>query len=330
MKKENTPLILANFGGPRDLNEVYPFLKSLLTDRDVISTPLPSFLNTLLFTWIAKRRTPKVSREYLSMGGGSPIFKCTETVAGLLREKTNRRIITFHRYIPALHQPFIEELSRLENRMIDIFPLFPQFTYATTGSIARWFQDHLPQKITNEMRWIKSYPDHPSFAQLHARKINFFLNQNDLSAKDSILLFSAHGIPQKYVDRGDIYFSECLRSYQSIMTHFPITLGRLCFQSKFGPGQWLKPYTSESCENILSWNQNRKNVVFIPISFTSDHIETLCEIENDYMTVVRDKGLNAFRVPAFNDDSDWIETIAEILDGESYCSNTNLVKDHCY
>jgi protoporphyrin/coproporphyrin ferrochelatase len=328
MKRNDHPLILANFGGPRDIHEIYPFLKSLLTDRDVIRTPLPPFLNTLLFTCIAKRRTAKVAKEYMSMGGGSPIFKDTEAVAALLKEKTGRKILTFHRYLPMLHQDFIHEVLKLESEKIDVFPFFPQFTYATTGSIARWFQKNLPMQITNKLRWIKSYPDHPSFIAVHQQKISSFMEQNSLDPQETILFFSAHGIPQKYVNRGDIYRTECMSSFKAIMQAFPKTIGRLCFQSKFGPGEWLKPYTSESCEKILEWNKGRQNVVFIPISFTSDHIETLCEIENDYMTVVREKGLKAFRVPALTADPPWIEAITHILDEKQQSSNMMLIRTY--
>lgn len=324
--KKNIPLILANFGGPRDLKEIAPFLKALLTDRDVIRTPLPPLLNTWLFTLIARRRSAKVAKEYISMGGSSPIFNDTEEVAQLLREKTQRHIITFHRYLPSLHRDFIEQVKQIDSEEIDVFPLFPQFTYATTGSIARWFQYNLPRTISNKLRWIKSYPNHPSFIAAHVKKIDAFLKQNQLDPQDTVLCFSAHGIPQGYVDAGDIYQAECQRSYQGIMSFFPQVLGRLCFQSKFGPGEWLKPYTSESCESILSWHQGKNNIVFIPISFTSDHIETLCEIENDYMTVIRKNGLKAYRVPALTKDPEWIDAITDILQEKQYSSNMMLYR----
>ena len=88
---------------------------------------------------------------------------------------------------------------------IYVFPLFPQFTYATTGSISKWFKKYLPDDVVRKMRWIKSYAAHPSFIKTYQKSIRSFLVQNQLSDENTILLFSAHGIPQKFVDEGDVY-----------------------------------------------------------------------------------------------------------------------------
>jgi ferrochelatase len=110
------------------------------------------------------------------------------------------------------------------------------------------------------------------------------------------------------------------------MRAFPSSLGRLCFQSKFGPGEWLRPYTNEACRQILDWHQGRENVVFIPISFTSDHIETLYEIEELYLPLIREKGLMAKRCPALNLDKDWIDSLQEISEHEPLIKNNQLVR----
>ena len=133
MNNQNESVILANFGGPRELNEIQEFLTSLLNDRDVIRTPLPNTLNRWLFTWIAKRRSKKIAKDYASIGGRSPIYFDTETLAEKLREKIGREIITFHRYLPKTHAPFLQQVSASKASRFIVFPLFPQFTYATTG-----------------------------------------------------------------------------------------------------------------------------------------------------------------------------------------------------
>ncbi|GAB4231912.1 MAG: ferrochelatase [Chlamydiales bacterium] len=325
MGQNKVGYIIANFGGPRSLDEISPFLVELLTDQDVLRTPLPKFVHRWIFSWIAKRRALKVRSEYESMGGKSPIYEDTECVASAMREHTASPILTFHRYLPATHDGFLEKILKTPVDEWRILPLFPQFTYATTGSIARWFLDHLPQHIVNLFRWIKSYPCHPSFVESHVSLIKEYLQQHQLEYSDTILLFSAHGIPKKFIDTGDVYEQECRQSFEAIMKGFPGLKGRLSFQSKFGPGEWLRPYTIDVCERILEWNEGRKNVVFIPISFTSDHIETLCEIENDYMTVVQEQGLNAYRVPALNQHPCWIKALREIIQENNLSGNKMLL-----
>jgi ferrochelatase len=325
MEEKKIGYIFANFGGPRNLDEITPFLASLLTDKDVLRTPLPQWLHTLLFTLIAYRRTKKVIPEYQSMGGCSPIFQDTENLAQAIRGKISSPIVTFHRYLPATHKQFLQDVNAMKCEEIRVFPLFPHFTYATTGSVARWFSKHLPGKTLAKLLWIKSYPAHNEFVAAHQKVIAQFLEEHHLPHEETILLFSAHGIPQKFVDTGDVYPQECKQSFDAIMEAFPRILGRLSFQSKFGPGEWIKPYTTDVCEEILSWSEGRKHVVFVPISFTSDHIETLCEIENDYMTEVRERGLEAYRVPAFTLHPLWQEAIVEILKEPNLSSNKMLI-----
>lgn len=318
--------ILVNFGGPRNLEEVSPFLQSLLTDRDVIWTNWPTFFHNFFFRRLARKRSLKVSKEYEHMGGKSPIFEDTEKVAAELRKKLDAELITFHRYLPATHQDFIIKMKSINADEFRVFPMFPQFTYATTGGVARWFQDNLPQSITNKMRWIKSYPAHPAFVKAHQNSINKFLKQNGLNNESIALLFSAHGVPKAFVEKGDIYEDECYSSFKNIMKAFPNVAAKLGFQSRFGPEEWIQPYTVDLCQEVDSWRQGRKNIVFVPISFTSDHIETLCEIENDYMTVIRDKGLNAFRIPALTLNADWLEAIATIIREDIICNNQMLIR----
>jgi ferrochelatase len=141
-----------------------------------------------------------------------------------------------------------------------------------------------------------------------------------------VLFFSAHGLPQEFVDEGDPYERECHLSFDAIRKGFPDAHSLLAFQSKFGPGEWLRPYTSELCDIPHTWNHGKRNVVLIPLSFTSDHIETLFEIEHLYLPAIRAHGLEAFRCPALNLRQDWLEAIVEILKDPSHAKNDELVR----
>ena len=318
--------ILANFGGPRSTAEIGVFLKALLTDRDVVRTRLPTPLHNFLFSRIAKRRAKKIEGDYLSIGGKSPIYDDTEALASALRSHLKEPILTFHRYLPATHDAFCRQVESLKAEQLHCFPLFPQFTYATTGSIARWMQKHLPHQITTKIRWIKSYPKHPLFIAAHQKIIKRFLNQMGLAAEEFFFLFSAHGVPKSFIEEGDLYEDECQESYRAIMSDFPNTPSALVYQSKFGPGEWLKPYTGEFCEQIEQHTKERRHVLTIPISFTSDHIETLFEVEQEYLPIIRSKGLLAYRLPALSLSPEWIEAIPKILEETTTCNNQMLIR----
>jgi ferrochelatase len=321
MIKMNTTTLIVNFGGPRHPEEIEPFLCALLTDRDVIRTRLPLFLQNWMFRRVAKKRALKIREDYALIGGSSPIFADTEALAACIPGPT----LTFHRYLPATHGSFVEKIKGIAGE-IRVFPLFPQFSYATTGSIARWFEDHLPQERVRSLRWIPSYCTHPAFIRCSQTVIRTFLTAQGLKEEETILLFSAHGLPQQFILDGDIYESECCLSFAHIKSAFPKALPHLAYQSKFGRGEWLRPYTDETCENVLEWHQGRKNVVFVPLSFTSDHIETLFEIEHLYLPIIRSKGLSAYRCPALGGNAEWMQGIGQILQDAPTSPNHMLVR----
>lgn len=328
MFKNSTAYLLVNFGGPRNISEIEEFLTSLLTDQEVIRTSFPTFIHRLLFTRVAKKRSKKITLDYLAIGGKSPIFEDTESVAKTVGQILETEVLTFHRYLPKTHASFIKKMESLQEvQQIRVVPMFPQFSYATTGSIALWFKRHLTLETVSKLQWIKSYPAHSSYISAMENRLRNFLSEKSLNEKETVLLFSAHGLPKDFISTGDIYEQECRLSFGRLKSCFPEALSRLSYQSQFGKKEWIRPYTSEVCEQIYDWSQGRKNVIIVPLSFTSDHIETLYEIEELYVGRVREKGLNAFRCPALNLGSDWIETLAELFKNHEGLSNQMLIRD---
>lgn len=311
--------IIANFGGPRSLSEIESFLIALLTDRDVIRTRFPEWFHNWFFTRIARKRALKIAHDYVRIGGKSPIFEDTEAVAAFVERELKIPVYAFHRYLTATHHNFFQ---KIEADLIQVFPMFPQFSYATTGSIARFFEKHLPKESVEKFQWIRSYCDHPAFIRTVQKTIASHLEQLGWKEEETMLLFSAHGVPRAFIDTGDPYEEECQRSFESVKQAFPKAVSRLAYQSKFGRGEWLRPYTEEVSDEILSWCEGRRQVVFVPISFTSDHIETLYEIEELYLPLVRNRGLLASRSPA----PDLSPVIIEILTTTLKTTNAMLIK----
>ncbi|MFS8563993.1 MAG: ferrochelatase [Rhabdochlamydiaceae bacterium] len=315
-----------NFGGPRSKEEIFPFLKALLNDRDVIWSGLPSLLHRLLFTRVAKKRSVKIAPDYDLIGGKSPIYEDTEALAIEVGKCLNAPVRTFHRYIPATHAEFLKKICEDTADEIRIFPLFPQFSYATTGSIARFFVDNLPWQVVRKMRWLFSYAADEGYIAVMEQTLRQFLQANNLIEEETLLFFSAHGVPKRFVCMGDPYQTDCESSYRLIRAAFPKALSLLAYQSKFGPGEWLRPYTVDICTEIEGVSQDRKNIVFVPLTFTTDHIETLFEVETLYLPLITKKGLKAFRCPALNQRPDWIQVIARLMQREDLIPTQMLVR----
>ncbi len=318
-------IVLVNFGGPRSLDEIPAFLTELLTDSDVIRSRWPRFFEKWFFKRVALKRAVTIVPDYQLIGGKSPIFEDTEALAEELRARLKLPVITFHRYLSATHADFLERMKTSDSQQFIVLPLFPQFTYATTGSIARFFQRNLSAKIVKKMGWVRSYPAESNYIASMQNCIRDFLQEKNLQEKDTVLFFSAHGLPQKFVDEGDPYERECRESFEGIKKVFPDAPSVLAFQSKFGPGEWLRPYTIDLCHKPKEWAQGRSNVVIVPLSFTSDHIETLFEIEHQYVPVLRAQGLNVFRCPALNQRQDWKDALVQLLK-EDLSPNGDLVR----
>ena len=304
-------VVLASFGGPRSLEEVEPFLKCLLCDQDVLQTPLPALVHKALFNRVAKKRAHTTREDYAHIGGKSPIFEDTESLAKLLSLELNLPVHAFYRYLPSTHARFFEQLQASTGPAL-VFPLFPQFTYATTGSVARCFYQKGGARLRGRLNWVASYADHPLFVGAWQRHLAAFMHAHGLGESQCLLLFSAHGVPKRYVQEGDPYQRECFLSFHAIRSAFPQAASVLCYQSQFGKAEWIRPYTADLCRGIPE--MQGKTTLFIPISFTSDHVETLFEIEG-YVQQARAAGLQALRVPCLNLRPDWITAIADIIRG---------------
>ena len=322
-----TTYLIVNFGGPRHLGEIEEFLIELLTDQEVLRTRLPGWIHRLLFTRVAKKRSKKIAPDYVLIGGKSPIYEDTEAIAEQVGDILGEKVIVFHRYLPNTHDDFIQKMENLGSATeVRVFPLFPQFSTATTGSIALWFSKHLPKTIVGKFSWIKSYPGHPLFIQAFEQLIRDFLNKSQLHEEEVAFLFSPHGVPQKFVDTGDCYEKECTTSFELLKGRFPKAVSKLSYQSQFGREEWIRPFTADVCEKPNEWVQARKNVVIVPLSFTSDHIETLYEVEHLYLPLIRKTGVQAYRCPALNRREDWIRSIAQIFEEGQGVANSQLIR----
>jgi protoporphyrin/coproporphyrin ferrochelatase len=313
-------VLLLNLGGPDQLDDVRPFLFNLFSDPEIIRLPF-SWLQKPLAWFIATTRTRKSQENYRQIGGGSPLRQITEEQANALQDVLRSKGHEAQVYIGMRYwYPFTEEaIARIKRDGIEklvILPLYPQFSISTSGSSFRllekiWQEDPALQKVEHTVipSWYNSPGYLEAMAQLIAQELDRFPEPDKVH-----VFFSAHGVPQSYVEEaGDPYQKEIEECTTLIMQ----TLNRsndytLAYQSRVGPVEWLKPYTEEAIQELAA--QGIQDLLVVPISFVSEHIETLQEIDMEYREVAEEAGIHRFeRVPALNTHPVFINDLADLV-----------------
>lgn len=313
-------VLLLNLGGPEQLGDVRPFLFNLFSDPEIIRLPFP-WLQSPLAWLISTLRAQKSQENYRQIGGGSPLRRITEEQAKALEECLSRKGTDAKVYIGMRYwHPFTEEaiatIKRDGVEKLVILPLYPQFSISTSGSSFRlleqiWKDDpSLERQIEHTV--VPSWYNRPGYVRAMAQLIAQQLNQ--FEEPDRVhLFFSAHGVPISYVEEaGDPYQQEIEDCTALIVQQLnrpnPHTLA---YQSRVGPVEWLKPYTEDALEELGA--QGVKDLLVVPISFVSEHIETLQEIDIEYRELAEHAGISNFRrVPALNTHSGFIDDLANL------------------
>ncbi|PSO57690.1 MAG: ferrochelatase [Cyanobacteria bacterium QS_7_48_42] len=313
-------VLLLNLGGPDELEDVRPFLFNLFSDPEIIRLPLP-WLQKPLAWLISTSRSKQSQQNYQQIGGGSPLRKITEAQAQALEDRLQEKGYDARTYVGMRYwHPFTEEaiirIKRDRPEKLVILPLYPQFSISTSGSSFRllekiWQEDSTLRQINYTV--VPSWYEQPGYleamAQLIAPKLEQFPHPDQVH-----IFFSAHGVPQSYIEEaGDPYQQEIEDCTRKIME----TLNRpndytLAYQSRVGPVEWLKPYTDEALQEL--GEQGVKDLLVVPISFVSEHIETLQEIDIEYRELAEEAGIQNFqRVPAPNTHPVFIDSLAEVV-----------------
>jgi protoporphyrin/coproporphyrin ferrochelatase len=313
-------VLLFNLGGPETLKDVKPFLYRLFSDPEIIRvkwTPARKLLAYMIATF--RRKTSE--GYYSQIGGGSPLRRLTEEQARALAAELKSRGRDVQIFVGmCTWHPFLNEaLQEVQHSDIDnlvILPLFPQYSVTTTGSgfsILRKLIDRRPEFKKLNVQWITSWPDQPTYIQSFVRAIEREIAR--FSQPDKVhILFSAHSIPERYVKEGDPYLEQTKKTVELVMDRLSRRNPyQLSFQSKIGPVKWLEPFTSDLITKL--GKEGIEDVLVVPISFVSEHIETLYELDILFKKVAADAGVKNFRrVPALNSDATFIRALAEIVE----------------
>jgi ferrochelatase len=304
-------VLLLNLGGPEKQEDVKPFLFNLFSDRQIIRLG-PAFLQKPIARLIARRRAPQSSANYKKIGGGSPIRRITDQQAHALEEFLSDRGSFMVRACMRYWHPFaakaVRDLINGGVREIVALPLYPHYSIATTGSSMTDLHKVLRKYPSLAIREVRSWPDQPSYIQCLAKRINEGITL--FNGEQVQVVYSAHSLPKKFIDEGDPYVDEIMKTIEAVEQVTGVK-GHLCFQSRSGPVEWLEPSTPDMLRQLAA--KECKNILMVPISFVSDHVETLYEIDMLYKDMARDMGLRLESTRALNDDPEFIEALATLV-----------------
>jgi ferrochelatase len=317
-------VLLLNLGGPERIQDVGPFLYNLFSDPEIIRLPNPALQKPLAWL-ISTLRSGKSQEAYRSIGGGSPLRRITEQQARELQSTLRARGVEATSYVAMRYwHPFTESaVADIKADGIDevvVLPLYPHFSISTSGSSFRELQrlrQADPAFSRLPIRCIRSWYDHPGYIDALANLIERQISACEDPARAHVF-FSAHGVPKSYVEEaGDPYQREIEACAGLVMDRLTDRLGfrnpfTLAYQSRVGPVEWLKPYTEEALEEL--GHQGVQDLVVVPISFVSEHIETLEEIDIEYRELATEAGVAHFRrVPALDTDPTFIAGLADLV-----------------
>lgn len=318
LSTENKPigLVLLNMGGPDNLEAVRPFLYNLFSDRDLIQLPLGSLLQKPFARLISTLRSRKVVENYRDIGGASPLLYWTQQQA----EGIAARLGPEYRPYVAMrywHPRAEETLRQMAADGVEeavVLSMYPHYTKATTGSSVRNFR-RAAEQVYPALRFsvIEQWYDWPGYLDALAGRIQAGIDYfHELVRDDVQILFSAHALPQKFIDRGDPYLEQVMNTVKGVMARFPERPWRIAFQSRSGPVKWMEPGTEEAIEQLAA--EGCENLLIVPVSFVSDHIETLHEIDAEYIPHAIERGIRTvFRSPSLNAQPDFLEGLAGLV-----------------
>ncbi len=308
-------IILFNLGGPDKIENVEPFLFNLFNDPAILN--LPTFLRYPLAKLISNRRAPVAKKIYEELGGASPILKLTKEQSDALEKKINQDqeideykcFIVMRCWHPRAEQ-VIKEVQFFNPEEVILMPLYPQYSAATSGSsIKEWKDVCKKNQYKVKTSTICCYPTDQNFVKAHTKEI--LKKIKDL--KNFKLIFSAHGLPEKNIKKGDPYQWQVEQSVKKIVEELNIENldWILSYQSRVGPLKWIGPSTEDI---IIENSKIGKHIVLVPIAFVSEHSETLVELDIEYKELADANGCkNYTRVPALGTNEDFIKTMSDLI-----------------
>ena len=311
-------VVLFQLGGPDSLESVEPFLCNLFSDPDIIDFPFAKMARPALARLIAATRSKKVQKGYAAIGGKSPIGVWTARQAQALEQalqpSLDARVVVAMRYWHPLTAEALQELERDSCSELVLLPLYPQYSKTTTGSSLNEWNRRFPASRLSRVpvKTIREFYHHPSYIAALVEQIERALGRFALH-RETHLVFSAHGVPVSVIQEGDPYQVQVEETVRLVLERGRWNLPHtICYQSQVGSGRWLQPSIHEVIVRLAE--QGVREVLAIPVSFVSDHIETLHEIDQDVREEALRGGIRQFEMMAgLNDSPRFIRALADLV-----------------
>lgn len=316
-------VVCFQLGGPDSLEAVGPFLYNLFCDPDIIPLPFGGLLRKPLARYITWRRMGHVRHAYEEIGGRSPIGPLTELQARALERAlephADARVVVAMRYWHPFTHEAVAQLRDFAYDELVLLPLYPQYSFATTGSsLNEWKRCYRPDG--RPVRLVEHFFSHPQYIAGLAEKISLSLTHFDEPEK-ATLLFSAHGLPVSFIERGDPYQKHVEETVRLVMANLSRAQPRegkwanrriLCYQSKVGRQRWLEPSLLDTLKTCAKNGQRR--LLVCPVAFVTEHIETLHEINIEAREEAERLGIEQFEmVPSLNDSPLFVAALADLV-----------------
>lgn len=308
-----TAVVIYNLGGPDCQEAVRPFLKNLFSDPKILR--MPALLRFVLARLIAWRRTPVARKIYAEIGGKSPILPETRKQAAALQRALGKdyRVFVAMRYWHPLADAVAHDVFVWEPDKVVLVPLYPQFSSTTTESFSRiWYSAAKKAGLNVSTAALCCWPEAPGFINALSGKLDQAIRKLSEDTPYRIL-FSAHGLPKKIIESGDPYAHQVEQTVLAVLRRLktPETDYVVCYQSRVGPMEWLKPYTTDEIKRA---GTEGKAVIVVPIAFVSEHSETLVELDIEYAKVAKEAGVPKYvRTQTVNSDPTFIGALADLV-----------------
>lgn len=310
-------VVLFNLGGPLSTDDIEEFLFNLFMDPYIIEIPLRGFLRRALARFVAKRRAEKTAFYYEVMGGKSPQYELTMNQAAALektlRETHDAKVYVGMRYFKPLIADTYRTILKDNIENVILLPLYPQYSRTTTlSSFEEW--DRVTKNPVGRMKVLKieSYHDNPLYIDAVAGRISEALGKFAAGVRGTVhILFSAHGVPVRVIERGDPYERQITETVELLSKRFP-NPHSLAYQSRVGPVKWLGPPTLDEIKRLAL--EAVKYLLVVPISFVSEHSETLYEVNHLFRKEAARAGIQHFEMmAALNDSPKFIKALSELV-----------------
>jgi len=308
-------IVLFQLGGPDTLEAIQPFLYNLFCDPDIIDFPFARIGRRPLAKLISTTRAKKVEHHYSVIGGGSPIRRFTETQARALETALESRGVKARCFVAMRYwHPFtaqaIEKLQRANCDEVVLLPLYPHYSSTTVGSSLNEWNRHFRGDVPVHL--VQSFYRDERYLDALIEKIDEALDRFP-SGRSPEIVFSAHSLPQSIIDKGDPYQREIEETVQLLMGRggWP-NHHRLCYQSKVGASKWLQPSLHRTLKDMAT--EKVRDVCIVPVSFVSDHVETLGEIDHEARAEAAELGIQQFEMTSgLNDSPKFIAALAHLV-----------------